>query len=596
MQSREIRLKDLNAHDLELFQRSLRKEWDTNVQAGAVSIISPHDAQSIRQHRSHRIMQSRLLHTAKPIDDDTQLPLDERLHCSPNGTICKAKTRWIARGDKDPDVFSVESSSPVVGRDTMFMGLQIIASQKWRLHFADFSQAFMQGDPLQRSEPLYCELPSNINRLMPEIAPGSLIHIHKTVYGLTDAPFRWNRHLDQQLKNLGYTPSLLDPCLYLLHSRDTSGNPKQLEGLILLATDDLISGGTTQHWTLMEELKSKYKFGKWDYDKGRFCGKDLQQHSDFSIVISQQYYVELKCKDRFQIKRGSPNDQKCTEEEIKALRGKVGILSWLAKETRVDLAGGVALLMQSFPYPTIGDLKNCNKILKDALQYKEVCIHIQSIPISQLCVVVSSDAAWGNAKDDEGHEEKSQAGYIVMLTDKAMLQGELAPFSMLAWKSHTLKRKTVSTLSAETQAIVESASVACWFRFLLAECVYPQSLVPLTAQWEDQLSALEFGIITDAKSVYDALTKPTGISTSTADKRTCIDLSIIREFLRRHHGCVRWIDGTLQLADSLTKFMCADFLRTVMQNGRYQLREEYATLQSRRQAKVQRQERREEGM
>lgn len=596
VQSREIRLKDLDAHDHELFQRSLRKEWDTNVQAGAVSIISPHDAQSIRQHESHRIMQSRLLHTAKPIDDDTQLPSEERLHCSPQGTICKAKTRWIARGDKDPDVFSVESSSPVVGRDTMFMGLQIIASQQWRLHFADFSQAFMQGDPLQRNEPLYCELPSNLSRLMPEIAPGSLIHIHKTVYGLTDAPFRWNRHLDQQLKQLGYVPSLLDPCLYLLHSRDSSGNPQQLEGLILLATDDLINGGTDQHWALMEVLKSKYKFGKWDYDKGRFCGKDLQQHPDFSIAISQQYYVELKCKDRFQIKRGSPNDQKCTEEEIKALRGKVGILSWLAKETRVDLAGGVALLMQSFPHPTVGDLKNCNKLLKDALQYKDVCIHIHSIPVSQLCVVVSSDAAWGNAKDEEGNEEKSQAGYIVMLTDKSMLQGELAPFSMLAWKSHTLKRKTVSTLSAETQAIVESASVACWFRFLLAECVYPQSLVPLTAQWEDQLSALEFGIITDAKSVYDALTKPTGISTSTADKRTCIDLSIIREFLRRHHGCVRWIDGTLQLADSLTKFMCADFLRTVMQNGRYQLREEYATLQSRRQAKLQRQERREEGM
>ena len=91
-------------------------------------------------------------------------------------------------------MFSVESSSPVVGRDTMFMGLQLLASHQWRMHFADFSQAFMQGDLLQRNEPLYCELPSNLSKMIPDIAPGSLIHIKKTVYGLTDAPYRWNQH------------------------------------------------------------------------------------------------------------------------------------------------------------------------------------------------------------------------------------------------------------------------------------------------------------------------------------------------------------------------------------------------------------------
>ena len=104
LQSREIRLKDLNSHDLELFRNSIQKEWETNVQAGAVAIIEPHEAQLIRQQRSHRIMQSRLLHTAKPVEDEDQLPGDERLNCSPEGTTCKAKTRWIARGDKDPDV------------------------------------------------------------------------------------------------------------------------------------------------------------------------------------------------------------------------------------------------------------------------------------------------------------------------------------------------------------------------------------------------------------------------------------------------------------------------------------------------------------
>ena len=56
-------------------------------------------------------------------------------------------------------MFSVCASSPVVHRDTFMMGLQAISSNHCRLHFADFSQAFMQGDQLQREEPLFCEQP-----------------------------------------------------------------------------------------------------------------------------------------------------------------------------------------------------------------------------------------------------------------------------------------------------------------------------------------------------------------------------------------------------------------------------------------------------
>ena len=77
------------------------------------------------------------------------------------------------------------------------------------------------------------------------------------------------------------------------------------------------------------------------------------------------------------------------------------------------------------------------------------------------------------------------------------------------------------------------------------------------------LEPLEFGIVTDAKSVYDALTASKQ-SNSNTDNRTCIDLAIIREYFRRHNGCILWIDGTVQLADSLTKFMTRDLLRSVI--------------------------------
>eukprot|EP00435_Cladocopium_sp_Y103_P020687 s58_g5.t1 len=577
--SKEIRLKDLDSHDYELFKQAIHKEWKTNIDNGAIAIVPPHEAQKIRQHSANRIMQSRLLHVAKPIDDVTQVEPNAVLNCSSAGAPCKAKSRWVARGDKDPDIFSVCASSPVIHRDTFMMGLQAISSKHWRAHFADFSQAFMQGDSLKRDAPLYCEPPE---RELLGLPCNCLIEIRKTVYGLVDAPYRWNQHLDQTFKSMGYVPSILDPCCYLLHSKNDD-NSMNLDGIIMVATDDLVSGGNERHLQLMEQLRSRYKFGKWEFDSGRFCGKDIHQRKDYSIHVSQQYYAEQKCWERISIPKNVSNDTQCDTEQVRVLREKVGALSWISKETRVDLAGSVALLMQAFPCPTIGDLKTCNKILKDANMYKDLGITIRPINPKELCVVVSSDAAWANAKDEEGGH-KSQAGYIVLSTDRSMLQGQETEFSMLSWKSHTLKRRTISTLSAETQAIVESAAVACWFRYLIAEMFYKELIRDGSIDWETMLEPLEFGIVTDAKSVYDALTASTHSSSST-DKRTCIDLAIIREYLRRHNGCIRWIDGSVQLADSLTKHMTADFLRSVILRGSYQLQEEYDTLNLRCKAK-----------
>ena len=199
--SKEIKLKDRDSHDAGLFKTAIEKEWNTNIENGAIKIVDPIESQRIRQQLSSRIMQSRLLHVAKPLDDLSQVEPNDILNCSPQGIPSKAKSRWIARGDKDPDIFSVCASSPVIHRDTFMLGLQVLASQKWRMHFADFSQGCIQGDGLCGEQPLFCEPPL---KELPGVQPGSLIQICTTVYGLVDAPFRWNQHLDQLFKSMGY--------------------------------------------------------------------------------------------------------------------------------------------------------------------------------------------------------------------------------------------------------------------------------------------------------------------------------------------------------------------------------------------------------
>ena len=54
-------------HDYELFKQAIKKEWETNLSNGAIKVVDPQTAQKIRQQNPSRIMQSRLLHVAKPI-------------------------------------------------------------------------------------------------------------------------------------------------------------------------------------------------------------------------------------------------------------------------------------------------------------------------------------------------------------------------------------------------------------------------------------------------------------------------------------------------------------------------------------------------
>ena len=397
--NKEIRSTGLDSHDYEIFKPAIYKEWKANIDNGAIAAFPPHETQKIRQHR---IMQSRLLHVAKPIDDVTQGDPSTVVNCSPQGIPSKAKSHWVGRGDKDPDIFNVCVSSTVIHRDTFMMGLQAICSQNWRVHFADSSQAFMQGDEIQRNAPLQCEPP---RKELLGLPCNCLIEIRKTVYGLVDAPFRWNQHLDKTFKAMGYCPSILDPCCYLLHSKVEHGH-YNLDGIIMVATDDLESGGNHRHQQLMEQLRSKCKFGTWDYDSGRFCGQDIHQREAKSSHVSQQDYAEQKCKERIPIPKGVSNETPCDVEQVTQLREKVGALSWISKETRVDLAGSVSLLMQAFPCPVIGDLKTRNKILKEAVLYKDIRITIRPVKPEDLCIVASSDATWANARDQEGDHNR----------------------------------------------------------------------------------------------------------------------------------------------------------------------------------------------
>ena len=229
------------------------------------------------------------------------------------------------KGFSESEAGFLDSTTPQVAKETAFFVLQILASMKWLIGHLDFTQAFHSGDRIQRE--LYAEVPPEG---IPGVSDRQLLRLLKTCYGLTDGPYAWYQHISRILQELGYEKSRADPCLFFLKGT-TEG---EIHGIIGLATDDMIHGGTKKHWMKMEWLKKNYQMGKYTTGNGKFTGKNIVQRPDGSIVVHQQHYVENNIpKISMTRERGSQKYSQCTEEEVASLRGLIGGLSWVAKES-----------------------------------------------------------------------------------------------------------------------------------------------------------------------------------------------------------------------------------------------------------------------
>ena len=395
-QRKEVRLKELNQHDLECFIRAAEKEIKNNLETQAYEILGPEESNKVRTAKPERIMDSRFVRTAKPLEepDLDKARAEGLLLAGEHGGPCKAKVRHVMKGFSENGAEELDAATPQVTRDGVIAVTQMIVGQGWRLGFLDFTQAFHSGDPIGRE--LYAEQPPEG---IPGLQRGQLLRLRKTCYGLLDGPMAWFQHLRRVLtQELGYTQSVVDPCIYYLHNEKEKGW-KSLEGIISVATDDMLHGGGAEHQEKMEYLNKTYKLGKFQYGEGRFTGKNFKPLPCGGVLIEQDHYVKEKIETISITRvRKSQRYSMCNEKEIGELRSLVGGLAWLAKETRPDLCGRVCLLQQAFPRPRVRDLIQANQLATEAMKYP-AGIKVSKIPLERIRISTVTDASWGNAAE-----------------------------------------------------------------------------------------------------------------------------------------------------------------------------------------------------
>ena len=404
---------------------------------------------------------------------------------------------------------------------------------------------------------LYASLPPGDNPL-PDgtwVEEGSLIQLNAAVYVLVNAPSAWRKTIVRGIEDLGYRRSCYDPCVFCLMGE--SGP----QGHILIEVDDLATHGSVVHAENMVKLQKTFKFGKWKsiYDsEGDYAGRTVIQDKSYGFHIYQAKFVRERLSP-IVIPKGRRSDKKSetSDGEKRQLRAVWGSVNWVQRETRPDVSALASLGMGSINRSTVQDMCDANTAVERLKAVPYLGIQLPHIPLHKVWWATTQDASWANAAEDH-----SQGDFLVGATSMELWDNAPSPFALLSHKFRCLKRECASTLAAQTQVMSEAVAEAEWIRGLFEELTNPSfNIVEWAAKSRNrgfmvaarsadaQLRLPNVLSIGDSKSLYDHLHTET--SGGVNDRRTAIDIQIIRSSMEAQGATVRSVDHGCIVASDL---------------------------------------------
>ena len=471
-----------------------------------------------------------------------------------NGKLI-AKGRLTPRPFNDPERFDYRNDSPAVAKATLLCMLSMILSFGWQVGKLDISGAFLQGDPLRRN--IWVELPQILIKMGLVDPIRRFRKIVKGVYGLNQAPRLWFVRLCKFLCSIGFTQSLIDPCLFIL----VRGGA--VVALLAIYVDDLLMGGKIETIEeILAALDAEFTSGNPELstkvDCMSYTGKDLT----FSrapdgrlkeIRVDQTAYINSKLAPTIpEIDFGKRTAQEPLKpKECDTYRELQGKLAWIGN-TRMDIAIDISEGASASHAPTVGDMKRNIKVAKNVAASAALSIVLAPIELAYLCLVLFADGSWAN----EGNRTKG--GHAVFLADRRTV-GSRSPAGacMLTWLCASLKRICTSTFDSETLSLLRGCDDLTALGFLVTEMrhgrlpnILERALMSGFGSREVPRPILPMFAYCDGKSVIDAIYSSRWQIKS---KRRRVDLASLRESGELEHVAFSHCDTDKMVVDGLTK-------------------------------------------
>lgn len=312
---------------------------------------------------------------------------------------------------------------------------------------ADVTTAFLHG---KLKEEIYIRPPPGFPN------PGKVYKLHKSLYGLKQSARVWNETLNKALLSIGFRQSVHDKCLYVL-------NKNAKVSYLIVHVDDILLAASSHEMIkfIISSLQKSFPVKNMG-EPSKYLGMNISRDKE-GFCLSQEIYIEKIASD-FQLleAKGSkypldPGYHKITDSPPlppeNQFRKIIGMLLYVAINTRPDVAASVNILAQHVATPRQVDMNEAQRVVKYLMATKTLVLHLSSHRNSDT-LIAFSDANWAEDK----FSRKSVSGVLCLMLG-----------SPISWRSKKQSLVALSTTEAELYALAETVKELKWLRKLLSD-------------------------------------------------------------------------------------------------------------------------------
>ena len=371
-----------------------------------------------------------------------------------DNAIDKYRARLCVRGNaQTPGEEFRELFAPVARADTIRTLLAIGAARKLKVKQFDISVAFLHGE---LEEVIWMTQPPGF-----QDNTGRVCKLLHSLYGLRQASRCFNRKFAALLRELNFSQSQADNCLYYWHG------PNGEMTLIALYVDDGIIFST--HQQLINETLTNIgkRFKIKTSELSMFLGMHIHIDEAHNIWLNQFKYIRTILK-RFEMDKCRPISTPADSSIYDMLpaegppaierpyRSIVGALVYLSISTRPDIAFITGFLSRFLDKYTEDHWNAALRVLKYLQDTSGLSIVYSGNPEPSLedSLRLFCDADFAQCKISR----RSVSGSVALLAGGPIF-----------WASNTQKSVALSTTESEFYAITDCAKLGLWLRNLFAE-------------------------------------------------------------------------------------------------------------------------------
>ena len=405
---------DVTVHDILNLPRTFReavtgpekKYWVPSIKDEIKSLVQNHTWDVVRKSKDTKLVTTKWVFKKK---------------LNPDGSI-RYKSRLVARGfNQRQGVEWFRSYAPTLSLTSLRILLALCSKHKLDIHNIDIRTAYLYD---QVDADIYLEIPKGLEindcrtkkeREIMRDRANAACHLNKSIYGLKQSAYIWNRTLVRSLKNMGFKQLEMDPCLFVMN-REVGGKRSKI--IVGVYVDDtlLCFQNEKDMDYVLDALKKEYKLNYLGAVQ-ECLGIQIEKDSRGCYSICQEKYIKRMC-EKFKI-LPSKRAKTPIPEQIRADHGQepkvdqtlyrsvIGACLHVAVATRPDIVAALSLLARHSQDPREGHLKMAYRVMKYLLNTKHYRI---SYSRTEKGMEGYADATHMTERDG-----KSRSGYFLQL-------------------------------------------------------------------------------------------------------------------------------------------------------------------------------------